>query len=54
MDAETCRAALVSYTACDVLSYKDGTCYLHKSKLRGFYTATSVGNWFQAKPGAAI
>jgi hypothetical protein len=32
---------------CDVLSFKDGQCYLHRAQEAGFYTDASMGHLTQ-------
>jgi hypothetical protein len=41
---------LISYlcvSRCDVLSFKDGQCYLHRAQEAGFYTDASMGHLTQ-------
>jgi len=58
MSPDACRGALIAHApssgigggdsfTCDVLSFKDGKCFLHNSRASGFYSDNSPGHWMQ-------
>ncbi len=49
LSAGACRQSLLQQPSCDVLSYKDGRCFLHRSGAPGFFTDGSAGHWTQSK-----
>ena len=53
MAPDACRHALL-LNGCDVLSYKDGRCFLHVRSASDFWSDTSMGNWAQTRAGVLL